>query len=57
MNRREFVKGMGAVAGAAAYSKAKVEQKGLSLYGHVAQREPDAVKTAVAKWLKQLGKA
>ena len=39
---------------AAAYPKAKVEQKGLSLYGHVAQKEPDAVKTAVEKWLKDL---
>ena len=57
MNRREFVKGMGAVAGAAAYSKAKVEQKGLSLYGHVAQNEPAEVKSAVVKWLKQIGKA
>ena len=44
---------MGAVAGAAAYPKAKVEQKGLSLYGHVAQKEPAEVKSAVAKWLKQ----
>ena len=41
---------------AAAYPKAKVEQKGLALYGHVAQNEPEAVKSAVAKWLKQLGK-
>ena len=40
---------------AAAYPKAKVELKGLSLYGHVAQKEPEAVKSAVAKWLKQLG--
>ena len=37
-------------------TKAKVEQMGLSLYGHVAQNEPEAVKSAVAKWLKQLGK-
>ena len=36
--------------------KAKVELKGLALYGHVAQKEPEAVKSAVAKWLKQLGK-
>ena len=41
---------------AAAYPKAKVELKGLALYGHVAQKEPDAVKSAVANWLKQLGK-
>ena len=47
---------MGAVATAAAYPKAKVELKGLALYGHVAQNEPEAVKSAVAKWLKQLGK-
>jgi len=47
---------MGAVATAAAYPKAKVELKGLSLYGHVAQNEPEAVKSAVDKWLKQLGK-
>ena len=56
MNRKEFFKSMGAVAGAAAYPKAKVEQKGLALYGHVAQKEPDAVKSAVAKWLKLLGR-
>ena len=31
------------------------EQKGLSLYGHVAQSEPAEVKSVVAKWLKQLG--
>ncbi len=49
--------GLGSTAGslAKAYPKAKVEQKGLALYGHVAQKEPDAVKSAVAKWLKQLG--
>ena len=41
---------------AAAYPKAKMELKGLALYGHVAQKEPDAVKSAVASWLKQLGK-
>lgn len=39
---------------AATYPKAKVELKGFSLYGHVAQKEPDAVKAAVTKWLKQL---
>ena len=44
---------MGAVAGAAAYPKAKVEQKGLSLYGHVAQNKPAEVKSAVAQWLKR----
>lgn len=37
---------------AAAFPKAKVEQKGLALYGHVAQNEPETVKTSVAKWLK-----
>jgi flavodoxin len=41
---------------AAAYPKAKVELKGLALYGHVAQNEPESVKSAVAKWLKQLGR-
>ena len=41
---------------AAAYPKAKVELKGLSLYGHVAQNEPESVKSAVTKWLKQLGR-
>ena len=56
MNRKEFIKGIGLAAGAAAYPRAKVEQKGLALYGHVAQKEPDAVKSAVAKWLKQLGR-
>ena len=56
MNRKEFIKGIGLVAGAAAYPRAKVEQKGLAPYGHVAQKEPDAVKSAVAKWLKQLGR-
>ena len=56
MNRKEFIKIMGAVATAAAYPKAKIELKGLALYGHVAQKEPEAVKSAVAQWLKQLGK-
>ena len=37
---------------AAAFPKAKVEQNGLALYGHVAQNEPETVKTSVAKWLK-----
>ena len=45
---------MGAAAGAAAYPKAKIDLKGLALYGHVAQKEPEAVKSAVAKCLKQL---
>ena len=40
---------------AKAYPKAKVELKGLALYGHVAQKEPDAVKSAVAKWLNDRG--
>ena len=42
---------------AVAYPKAKAEElKGLELYGHVAQNEPESLKSAVAKWLKQLGK-
>ena len=56
MKRKEFIKAMGAAAGAAAYPKAKIDLKGLALYGHVAQKEPEAVKNAVAKWLKQFGK-
>ncbi len=52
MNRKEFIKAIGAAAGAAAFPKAKVEQNGLALYGHVAQNEPETVKTSVAKWLK-----
>ena len=56
MNRKEFIKGIGLVAGATAYPKAKIELKGLALYGHVAQKEPDAVKSAVAMWLKLLGR-
>ena len=36
---------------AAAFPKAKVEPRGLALYGHVAQNEPKEVKSAVAKWL------
>ena len=56
MNRKECFKAMDAVASAAAYPRAKVEQKGFALYGHVAQKEPDAVKSAVTRWLKQLGK-
>ena len=42
---------------AAAYPKAKVELQGLSLYGHVAQKEPAEVKSAVGKWLEKLGTA
>ena len=41
---------------AAVYPKAKIEQKGLALYGHVAQNEPESVKSAVARWLRQLGR-
>jgi flavodoxin len=41
---------------ARAFPKAKVEQNGLSIYGHVAQKDADAVKTAVEGWLKKLGK-
>ena len=41
---------------AKAVPKAKVEQNGLSIYGHVAQKDADAVKTAVEAWLKKLGK-
>ncbi len=41
---------------AKAFPKAKVEQNGLSIYGHVAQKDADAVKTAVEGWLKKLGK-
>ena len=41
---------------AKAFPKAHVEQNGLSLYGHVAQKDADAVKTAVEGWLKKLGK-
>ena len=41
---------------AKAFPKAKVEQNGLSIYGHVAQKDADAVKSAVEGWLKKLGK-
>jgi len=41
---------------ARAFPKAKVEQNGLSIYGHVAQKDADAVKSAVEGWLKKLGK-
>jgi flavodoxin len=39
-----------------AFPKAKVEQKGLSIYGHVAQKDAEAVKSFVEAWLKTLGK-
>ena len=38
------------------YPKAKVEQKGLAMRGATAQKDADAVKKAVAEWLKSLGK-
>ncbi len=41
---------------AKAFPKAEVEQNGLSIYGHVVQKDADAVKTAVEGWLKKLGK-
>ena len=41
---------------AKAYPKAKVELKGLGLYGHVAQNDDKATTEAVNKWLKSLGK-
>ena len=41
---------------ARAYPKAKVEQKGLAMRGATAQKDADAVKKAVAEWLKSLGK-
>ena len=41
---------------AKAFPKAKVEQNGLSIYGHVAQKDADAVKSVVEGWLKKLGK-
>lgn len=37
---------------AAAYPKVKFELKGLDIFGHVAQNEPDEVRDAVAAWLK-----
>jgi len=50
--------GLGSMARslAKAYPKAKIELKGLSLYGHVAQKEPAEVKSDVEVWLKKLGK-
>ena len=41
---------------ATAYPKATIAPQGLALYGHVAQKEPETVKTAVADWLKKIGK-
>ena len=41
---------------ATAFPKAKVEQKGLALRGATAQKDADAVKKAVAEWLKSIGK-
>ena len=41
---------------AKAFPKAKFNQDGLAIYGHVAQKDADAVKTAVEGWLKKLGK-
>lgn len=41
---------------AAAYPGLKIEQKGLELFGHVAQNEPEEVTAAVTKWLEQMEK-
>lgn len=41
---------------AAAYPKVKFELKGLDIFGHVAQNEPDEVTAAVTKWLEQMEK-
>ena len=41
---------------AKAFPKAKVEQKGLALRGATAQKDPTAVKKAVAEWLKSIGR-
>ena len=41
---------------AKAFPKAKLEQNGLAIYGHVAQQDAEAVKSAVESWLKKLGK-
>ena len=40
---------------AKAFPRAKVEQKGLAMRGATAQKDADAVKKAVAEWLKSLG--
>ena len=40
---------------AKAYPRAKVELKGLGLYGHIAQNDDKATTEAVNKWLKSLG--
>ena len=49
--------GLGSTASklAKAFPKAKIEQNGLAIYGHVAQKDADAVKKAVAAWLKGIG--
>ena len=38
---------------AAAYPRVKFELKGLDIFGHVAQNEPDEVRDAVAGWLNK----
>ena len=45
--------GLGSTASklAKAFPKAKIEQNGLAIYGHVAQKDAEAVKKAVAEWL------
>ena len=50
--------GLGATARklAKVFPKAKVEQDGLAIYGHVAQKDADAVRTTVEGWLRKLGK-
>lgn len=40
---------------ARAFPKAGIEQNGLAIYGHVAQKDAEAVRKAVAEWLKELG--
>ena len=50
--------GLGSTASklAKTFPKAKIAQNGMDLYGHVAQKDAEAVKKAVAEWLKKLGK-
>lgn len=50
--------GLGSTASklAKTFPKAKIAQNGMELYGHVAQNDAEAVKKAVAEWLKKLGK-
>ena len=50
--------GLGSTASnlAKAFPKAKVEQNGLSLRGATAQKDADAVRKAVAEWLKSIGR-